>query len=77
MQATDWYSTVGDMDDWLDARYGTLAFTVEVSRPMRYGSNLCRLSNPFAWSNPAEVRPEVRAIPAATDSLVRDALAAA
>jgi predicted deacylase len=77
MQATDWYSTVGDMDDWLDARYGTLAFTVEVSRPMRYGINLRRLSNPFAWSNPAQVRPEVRAIPAATDSLMREALAAA
>jgi predicted deacylase len=76
MQATDWYATVGDMDDWLDARYGTLAFTVEVSRPMRYGSNLRRLSNPFAWSNPAEVRPEVRAIPAGVDSLVREALAA-
>jgi len=76
MQATDWYSTVGDMDDWLDATYGTLAFTVEVSRPMRRLSNLRRLSNPFAWSNPVEVAPAVSGMAPGVDALVREALAA-
>jgi murein tripeptide amidase MpaA len=76
MQATDWYSTVGDMDDWLDAEFGTLAFTVEVSRPMRRLSNLRRLSNPFAWSNPIDVRPAVDGIAPGVDALVREALAA-
>ena len=76
MQATDWYSTVGDMDDWLDAELGTLAFTVEVSRPMRRLSNLRRLSNPFAWSNPIDVRPAVDGIAPGVDALVREALAA-
>jgi murein tripeptide amidase MpaA len=76
MQATDWYSTVGDMDDWLDAQYGTLAFTVEVSRPMRRLANLRRLSNPFAWSNPVDVRGAVQGVPAGADALMREALAA-
>jgi carboxypeptidase T len=76
MQATDWYSTVGDMDDWLDAEFGTLAFTVEVSRPMRRLANLRRLSNPFAWSNPVDVRPAVDGIAPGVDALVREALAA-
>jgi carboxypeptidase T len=76
MQATQWYSTIGDMDDWLDATYGTLAFTVEVSRPMRRLSNLRRLSNPFAWSNPIEVAPAVSGMAPGVDALVREALAA-
>jgi hypothetical protein len=76
MQATEWYSTVGDMDDWLDAEYGTLAFTVEVSRPMRRLRNLRRASNPFAWSNPVEVTPAVTGVAPGVDALVREALAA-
>jgi carboxypeptidase T len=76
MQATDWYATVGDLDDWLDAEYGTLAFTVEVSRPMRRLSNLRRLSNPFAWANPIDVAPAVRGVASGVDALVREALAA-
>jgi predicted deacylase len=76
MQATEWYSTVGDMDDWLDAEYGTLAFTVEVSRPFRRLANLRRLSNPFAWSNPVRLAPAVRGIAPGCDALLREALAA-
>jgi len=76
MQATDWYSTVGDLDDWLDVQYGTLAFTVEVSRPMRRLSNLRRLSNPFAWSNPIDVAPAVIGIAPGVEALVREALLA-
>ena len=76
MQATDWYSTVGDMDDWLDASYGTLAYTVELSRPMRRFANLRHLSNPFAWSNPVDVAPAVVGMAPGVDALVREALAA-
>lgn len=76
MQATEWYRTVGDMDDWLDAELGTLAFTVEVSRPMRRLSNLRRATNPFAWSNPVEIEPAVRGVSPGVDALVREALAA-
>ena len=76
MQATDWYSIVGDMDDWLDAEFGTLAFTVEVSRPMTRLSNLRRASNPFAWSNPVELEPALDGIAPGVDALVREALAA-
>jgi predicted deacylase len=76
MQATEWYSTVGDMDDWLDAEFSTYAFTVEVSRPMRYLSNLRRATNPFAWSNPVELEPEVKGIATGVDALVRESLAA-
>jgi predicted deacylase len=76
MQATEWYSTVGDMDDWLDAEYGTLAFTVEVSRPMRRLSNLRRATNPFAWSNPVSLAPAVDGLGPGVDALVREALAA-
>jgi predicted deacylase len=76
MQATDWYATVGDMDDWLDAAYGTLAFTVEISRPMRRLSNARRWSNPFAWSNPVDVKGAVKGVGAGVDALVRESLAA-
>jgi carboxypeptidase T len=76
MQATDWYATVGDMDDWLDAELGTLAFTVEVSRPMTRLANLRRLSNPFAWSNPVDVPGSVDGLAPGADVLVREALAA-
>ena len=76
MQATDWYATVGDMDDWLDAELGTLAFTVEVSRPMTRLANLRRLSNPFAWSNPVDVAGSVDGLAPGADVLVREALAA-
>ena len=49
-QARTLYSMLGEMDDWLDAEVGTLAFTVEVSRPRLRG--LGQLFNPFCWMNP-------------------------
>jgi predicted deacylase len=76
MQATDWYRTVGDLDDWLDAEFGTLAFTIEVSRPMRRLANLRRASNPFAWSNPVDLMPAVQGIAPGIDALLRESLAA-
>lgn len=51
-QARNFYPTVGDMDDWLDARAGVLAFTVEVSRLTRRILAPHRLLNPFFWMNP-------------------------
>ena len=53
-QARDLYSVLGDMDDWLDAEFGTLAFTLEVGR---LGLRLGDLSNPFRWMNPLAIRP--------------------
>ena len=46
------YPTVGDMDDWLDAELGTLAYTVELSRPALSVLRPDRLLNPFFWMNP-------------------------
>ncbi|MFZ5897069.1 MAG: M14 family metallopeptidase [Myxococcota bacterium] len=51
-QARQFYSVLGDMDDWLDAECGTLAFTIEVSKPMFSFAALSRLANPFCWMNP-------------------------
>lgn len=53
LQAMRFYPTVGDLDDWLDAEFGTLAFTVEVGRPAASWRSLRRLLDPFAWMNPA------------------------
>jgi hypothetical protein len=76
MQATQFYATVGDMDDWLDAELGTLAFTVEVSRPMRRFANARRMLQPFAWHNPTRVAPVVENVTPALGTLVRESLAA-
>jgi carboxypeptidase T len=51
-QARQFYSILGDMDDWLDAEFGTMAFTVEVSRPQFSLRRARRLLNPFCWMNP-------------------------
>jgi len=52
-QATQLYPTIGDLDDWLDAELGTLAFTVEVSTLDRRLFHPGRLLNPFCWMNPS------------------------
>ena len=46
------YPTVGDMDDWLDAELGTLAYTVELSRLRWTVLNPKRFFNPIYWMNP-------------------------
>lgn len=76
MQARSWYPIVGDLDDWLDAAFGTLAFTVEISRPMRERRNLRHFGNPFAWSNPVHVGGSVAGVAPAARALVDSALAA-
>jgi hypothetical protein len=58
-QARQLYSVLGDLDDWLDAEFDTLAFTIEVSRPdvrLRDGRHLW---NPFRWMNPLRIRETV------------------
>lgn len=58
-QAHHLYPIVGDMDDWLDATLGSLALTVEVSRPdlaLRDGRDLL---NPFCWMNPERIQETV------------------
>ena len=52
-QAIDWYPIVGDLDDWLDAHFGTVAFTVEVSHLDRRLFHP-RALNPFWWMNPVD-----------------------
>jgi carboxypeptidase T len=52
-QATQLYPTIGDLDDWLDAELGTLAFTVEVGALDRRLLHPRRALNPFCWMNPS------------------------
>ena len=58
-QAQSLYSMLGEMDDWLDAEFGTLAFTVEVSRPEFSVRRPWKILNPFWWMNPEASRPVV------------------
>ncbi|MET0595272.1 MAG: M14 family metallopeptidase [Polyangiaceae bacterium] len=55
-QARQLYPVLGDMDDWLDAHLGTLALTVEVSRPDLALRDGRQLLNPFCWMNPEGIR---------------------
>ncbi|WP_437798138.1 M14 family metallopeptidase [Sorangium sp. So ce693] len=73
-QAAHWYPTVGDMDDWLDANLGTLAFTVEVSRPARSFRDIRRLLNPFWWLNPREADEAIGNVVPGVGALLCDAL---
>jgi carboxypeptidase T len=76
MQARNLYTTTGDMDDWLDAELGTLAFTVEVSRPSFRVLRPSRLTNPFCWMNPQDVRATVANSTPGVSALLETALAA-
>ena len=58
-QAIDLYPTIGDLDDWLDSTFGTLALTVEVGSLDRRLWNPRRLFNPFCWMNPLAIGPTV------------------
>ena len=52
-QAAALYPMVGDLDDWLDLTFGTLALTVEVGRLDRRLLHP-RAANPFWWANPVD-----------------------
>jgi predicted deacylase len=58
-QAIDLYPTIGDLDDWLDDRFGTLALTVEVGALDRRLLDPRRFFNPFCWMNPLAIGPTV------------------
>ena len=49
------YPVIGDFDDWLDAEFGTMAMTVEVSALDRRLLHPRRLLNAFSWMNPTRV----------------------
>ena len=70
-QARQLYSVLGDMDDWLDAELGTLAFTIEVGRP---DWRVRQLTNPFAWMNPLEPNDAVRDLTPGVLALISSAL---
>jgi carboxypeptidase T len=55
-QAAAWYPMLGNLDDWLDESFGTLAFTVEVGRLDRRLLHP-RAANPFWWANPTDTAP--------------------
>jgi carboxypeptidase T len=58
-QARQFYSMLGELDDFLDAEFGALAVTLEVSRP-KFGFDRARLSNPFWWMNPVAANEVVK-----------------
>jgi len=76
-QAIDFYPTIGDLDDWLDATFGTLALTVEVSALDRRLWNPRRFFNPFCWMNPLAIGPTVGNAAPGVVGLMRSALAGA
>jgi predicted deacylase len=69
-QAINFYPTVGDLDDWLDHRFGTLALTVEVGALDRRLFHPRRLLNAFCWMNPSDVEGTVRNVAPAVLSLL-------
>lgn len=69
-QASSWYPTVGDLDDWLDASHGTLALTVEVGGIDRRVLHPARMWNPFWWMNPIDVNGTVRQLAPAARALL-------
>jgi carboxypeptidase T len=75
-QAIDFYPTIGDLDDWLDATFGTLALTVEVGGLDRRLVNPRRLLNPFCWMNPLAIAPTLANAAPGVVGLMRQALVA-
>jgi carboxypeptidase T len=76
-QAIDLYPTIGDLDDWLDDRFGTLALTVEVGRLDRRLLHPRRFFNPFCWMNPLAIAPTVANSSPGVLGLMRSGLAPA
>jgi carboxypeptidase T len=71
--ATEWYPILGDMDDWLDATFGTLAFTVEVGGLDRRLLGP-RALDPFWWMNPRNARAAVDEVSPGLAALVEAAV---
>jgi predicted deacylase len=75
MQARRFYATVGDLDDWLDAELGTLAYTVEVSDLSLDLLRPARLFNPFCWMNPRDIGPTLANLTPGVAALLEAGLA--
>ncbi len=71
MSSARLYPVLGDLDDWLDARFGTRAFTVEVGQLDRRLLDPRRLVNPFWWMNPTAVTATVGNAAAGAVALVQ------
>lgn len=69
-QASQFYPTVGDLDDWLDHEHGTLAMTVEVGGLSRRLWHPLRLLNPFCWMNPLRIESTVGALVPAMSAML-------
>lgn len=74
MPAHGLYPIVGDLDDWLDQRFSTLAFTVEVSRPDRSILGGGHFLRPFSWMNPPEPAPAITEVVPGVVAAIRAAL---
>ncbi len=60
-QSRSWYTVLGDLDDWLYDRFGTLSVTIELARPLAGVEwNPWRLvAHPVSWMNPRDPAREV------------------
>ncbi len=60
-QSRTWYTILGDMDDWLYDRFGTLSVTVELSAPLAGAlGRPARFFSTLGWMNPTTPGPTVR-----------------
>lgn len=75
-QASAFYPTLGDLDDWLDAELGAVAFTMEVGGLDRRLMRPSRLFNPFCWMNPSRVEETVAPLRPGVVALLHAALEA-
>jgi predicted deacylase len=73
-QAVDLYPTLGDLDDWLDMRFGTLALTVEVGALDRRLLHPRCLFNLFWWMNPTGILSTVANVSPGVLGLLRAGL---
>ena len=73
-QAVDWYPTLGDLDDWLDVQFKTLALTVEVGGLDRRLLDPRRLFNLFWWMNPTRILSTVANVSPGVLGLLRAGL---
>lgn len=74
MRAHGLYPIVGDLDDWLDDRFQTLAYTVEVSRPRWSLLRTGQIFNPFFVMNPPEPEAAVAQVVPGVVAAIRAAL---
>ncbi len=65
------YPVIGDLDDFLDAELGTLAFTVEVGRPSARLLLSRAALNPFWWMNAPDAEGALAAVVPGVMSLLR------